>query len=164
MTGDPREAETTRAAIGAVPNVAGWSNTGNLSGLGGWGVGAIQWVGPQIHTVEAKLSGEGGQDVFAQMGRVRPAKFIPRTDDIGGPKWGRPSSQALILAKAEQELQRGDPGMKREEYAETLSKWLARHRPDEPARAASTILKDKTFSALWRRFVVQPRRRRPRRP
>ena len=168
MTGDPREedkqspAETTRA-VWAVPNVAGWSNTGNLSGLGGWGVGAIEWVGPQILTVEARLSGEGGLDVFAQMGRVYPARFVPRTDDIGGPKWGRPSSEALILAKAEQDLRRGDPGMKKWEYAEELSNWLARHHKDEPALAASTILKNKTFSALWRKLVVEPRRRRRRR-
>jgi hypothetical protein len=122
---------------------------------------------PKTHIIEpgeiAPMTGGSSLGVFAEMGRVHPAVFVPRTDDIGGPKWGRPSSEALILAKAEQDLRRGDPGMKKWEYAEELSNWLARHHKDEPALAASTILKNKTFSALWRKLVVEPRRRRRRR-
>jgi hypothetical protein len=117
----------------------------------------------EILYAEARLGPEGGQGAFAEVGRIRPAKFIPRTDDVGGPKWGRPSSKARILEKAKQDLQRGDPGMKQHEYAEILSKWLARHHKDEPPAATGTILKYKAFGALWRKFVVKPRRRHRRR-
>ena len=88
MTGDPREedkqspAETTRA-VWAVPNVAGLSNTGNLSGLGGWGVGAIEWVGPQILTVEARLLGEGGVSIAEDKIDRWGWRYVKDNSDIG---------------------------------------------------------------------------------
>jgi hypothetical protein len=41
----------TRSKFSGVPNVAGWSSTGHLSGLGGWGVGSIELIGASISQV-----------------------------------------------------------------------------------------------------------------
>jgi hypothetical protein len=61
MTGDSREEDNrsptetfmvvTRATFSGVPNVAGWSSTGNLSGLGGFGIGAIEWISTAVGQV-----------------------------------------------------------------------------------------------------------------
>jgi hypothetical protein len=89
-------------AFSGVPNIAGWSNTGNLSGLGGWGVGAIEWVG--LSTSQVGVTDQMIYDVINTT-RIANAYVIragkkPRFG-LGqpNPKWRRSQFiQAAIVA------------------------------------------------------------------
>jgi len=66
--------QVTRASPSGIPNVAGWSSTGHLSGLGGWGVGAIELIGPS-----QQQYGITNQMIYDMINTTRPTGSIAWT-------------------------------------------------------------------------------------
>jgi hypothetical protein len=129
---------------------AGWSNTGSLCGLGGWGVGAIQWIGaeaprsPEILNAEARLSGEGGFTIAGDkvtqlmatgailagagqlVAHMRRLHYIWDDSDIGQPPRGRRTAKPFALQRAEDKLKAGYSKTKKA-LAEEISKEIEQH-------------------------------------
>jgi hypothetical protein len=60
-----------RSTFSGVPNVAGYSSTGHLSGLGGWGVGAIELIG--LSTAQIGVT---DQMIYDTINTTRPTGSI----------------------------------------------------------------------------------------
>jgi hypothetical protein len=104
---------------------------------------------------EVTMTGGGG--LGAVTDRYRPKKDNSDIADTDS-RPGRDSSKLRVRQEAERLLLQGDPGTKKWEFGDRLSKWLARHHPGEPQMSGQVV--ERHIGDLWRKYVTDVRRRR----